>query len=405
MMGTEELANARPRVIAALVGFCRDFAIAEDAYSDAVEALLRLPPERQPDNVAGWLFVTAKRRTLDAMRRARGGEALAAGLALIQEDVAMGADVLAFPDPIPDDQLRLIFAACHPAIASDIRVALSLQILFGVGIDRLAPAFLTVPSTLYQRLGRAKTKIRVAGIDFAVPERRQWAERLEAVLSTLELAYTIAYQDAAASLDTDLAPEVRRLSALLVQLLPNEPEVLAVAALIAFGESRRAARLDAQGVMIPLSEQNIDLWDAAMIDEGVMLLDRAGALAQPGPRQLLAAIHLTHARRIHGQPTDWDAVAALYDRLVQLRPTPPTGIARALAIGRAQGPRAGLCALEELDGERLAGFRPYACARAELHGAVGDYVAAAHWLDAALSLDPPPAERLGLQKKRATLSG
>jgi RNA polymerase sigma-70 factor, ECF subfamily len=398
-MLADAITTARPRVIAALVGQCRDFALAEDAFADAVEALLRLPSEAKPVNIAGWLYIAARRRLLDAVRRTRRGEAAVAAIALIEEAPDMSADILDFPDPIPDDRLRLVFAANHPAIAPDIRAALSLQLLFGVDMPRLASAFLTTAPTLYQRLGRAKTKIREAGIGFGVPERRLWPERLEAVLTSLELAYAVAYQDAAAAQDADLAPEVLRLGHLLVELLPEEPEVLAMAALVAFGESRRTARVDAEGVMVPLSEQDPAQWNRAMIDQGCILLDRAAKAQQPGPRQTLAAIHLIHAQRVHGGPTDWSSIVALYTQLAGFCPTPPVAIARALAIGRAHGAASGLTALKELDAERLARVRPYACAMAQLSGTTGDAKAATHWWRTALALDPPPAERLWIARQ------
>lgn len=398
-MLAEAISEARPRVIAALAGQCRDFALAEDGFADAVEALLRLPPDRRPANVAGWLFVAGKRRILDMLRRRQRGTAAALAQASLLEEMAMSAEILAFPDPIPDDRLRLVFAACHPAIAPDMRVALSLKLLFGIDMTRLAAALMTSAPTLYQRLGRTTAKIRDAGIAYEVPERRHWPERLAAVLATLELAYAVAYQDGAAAADADLAPEVQRLATLMTELLPDEPEVLALAALIALAESRRAARIDADGVMVPLSRQDVACWDRAAVARGTALLDRAAACARPGPLQLLAAIHLAHARRIHGHAVDWAAIVTLYDALAAARPTPAIAVARALALAERDGPDRGLTALGELEADRLRTYRPYACAQAHLRGLTGDHAASAKWWAQALSLGPLPAEARWIERQ------
>jgi RNA polymerase sigma-70 factor, ECF subfamily len=399
MMLAEAIAAGRPRVVAALAGYARDLDAAEDGFADAVEALLRLPASAIPANIPGWLYITGRRRLIDAARRQQRGDRIAAALALIEDDADMAAEVLAFPDPIPDDRLRLIFATCHPAIAPDMRVALALRLLFGVEMPRLAAALLTNTATLYQRTGRAKAKIREAGIGFDVPERRHWPERLDGVLTTLELVYALAYQDAAAATDADLAPEVARLAGLMVELLPDEPEVLAMAALIAFGESRRTARVSADGIMVPLSEQDPARWDRAQVEAGCALLDRAASAERPGPRQLIAAIHMTHAHRIHVGDVDWTSIVALYDALARHRPTPPVAIARALAIAKASTPAAGLVALDELDADRLASFRPYACAKAQLLSECGDRDGARLWWQTALTLDPPPAERRWIEQR------
>lgn len=386
-------------MIAALAGQCRDLSIAEDSFADAVEALLRLPVDRRPANIAGWLYVTGRRRVLDALRRVRRGYAAAATLALVDQERDMSADIIAFPDPISDDRLRLIFAACHPAIAPDMRAALSLKALFGVDMARLAAVFMTSVPTLYQRIGRATAKIREAGIGFEVPERRHWPERLAAVLATLELGYTLAYQDAAGASDEGLAPEVQRLSALMVELLPEEPEVLALAALIALAESRRAARVDADGMMVPLSQQDVRLWDRAAIDRAARLLGRAAAIERRGPHQLMAAIHLAHARRVEGVDTDWPAIVALYDALAEVKPIPAVAVARALALAHVWGAAAGLDALAALDAAKLARHRPFACARAQLLTASGDVEAAQAAWASALALDPPPAERRWIERQ------
>lgn len=395
--------DARPRVIGALVGHCRDLDLAEDGFADAVTALLTLGAAARPVNIAGWLYVAARRRIVDKVRGdARRAALLAREIAL--ED-AMG-DVVAFPDPFPDERLRLIFACTHPAIAPDIRIALALSIVCGVPMERLAAAFLIPAPTLYQRLGRAKAKIRDAGIGFDVPERRAWPERLDAVLDALELGYAVAYADGAGALDADLAPEVRRLAGLMVELMPGEPEVLGLMALIELAESRRAARVDAAGAMVPLSRQDSALWDAAAIMRAHHLLDRAATLARSGPRQIIAAIHLTHARRVSGaHAPDWATIARLYDLLCALRPGPASETARAVAIAHRDGAKAGLAVLDAINPASITHHRGWFSARGHLLAELGQPDAARAALRRALALAPPPAEAAYLGEVMARLDG
>lgn len=401
---THAITAARPRVIAALAAQFRDLDRAEDGFAEACATLLTLPAEQQPANIPGWLFVAAKRRLLDGARKAaRHAEALT-GLAPRHESDADMADILAFPDPIPDDRLRLIFTCSHPAIAPDIRIALALRTIIGVPMERLAAGFLIPTPTLYQRLTRAKAKIRDAGIPFETPERRLWPERLEAVLATLELGYTIAYQDGAAALDADLAPEVRRLAALLVELIPDDAEVLGLAALIELAESRRAARVDAIGMMVPLSQQDVSLWDDAAIARAHALMQRAASLGQSGPRQVQAAIHLTHARRRIEGRVDWDVILRLYDMLLAARPGPAVATARAVVIARLSGAGAGLAALDAITPASIVHHRPWFSARAHLLEEAGDVPAAVIAYRKALALTPPPAEARYLAARITALS-
>lgn len=393
--------EARPRVVAALAGHCRDLDLAEDGFADAVAALLALPPARRPENFAGWLYVTARRRIVDAVRRDARHAALLSREALLEDDMG---DILAFPDPFPDERLRLIFACAHPAIAPDVRVALALRTICGVAMERLAAAFLVPTATLYQRLTRAKAKIREAGIGFEVPGPRQWPQRIDAVLATLELGYTVAYADGAGALDADLAPEVRRLAGLLTELVPGDPEVLGLAALIELAESRRPARVDADGVMIPLSQQDAARWDDAAIARAHALMEQAAALARSGPCQLHAAIHLTHARRKGEGRTDWAAIVALYDMLAAIRPGPAVATARAVALARRDGAAAGLAALDAVDAASVAHHRSWHSARGHLLADLGRTGEAAKALERALALAPPPAEAAYLETMHAALT-
>jgi RNA polymerase sigma-70 factor (ECF subfamily) len=251
-----------------------------------------------------------------------------------------------------------------------------------------------------QRLTRAKAKIRDAGVPFETPPPHLWAERLQSVLATLEIGYALAFQDAAGSEPTaDLGPEVLRLTDMLAELLPDDPEVLGLAALVQLGEARRAARVDAAGRMIPLSEQDCTLWDNRLIGSAARAMQRAAALGRSGPYQLMAAIHLTHARRKAEGRTDWAAILKLYDLLIQLRPGPVVAINRAIALARVEGAEAGLAAIEALGDEKIERYRPWQAARAHLLAQTGDREGAAAAYRKALALSPAWAERLFLEAK------
>lgn len=393
---------ARPRVVAALAAHLRDLDAAEEAFAEAAAACLALP--EPPRDVAAWLFVAGKRRALDAIRKARGearkADALAQGYDM--------ADILTLPEPIPDERLRLLFICCHPAIAPEARTALALKVICGLPVGRIAQLFVVSEQTMFQRITRAKAKVREAGIAFELPPRRDWPARLEAVLLALELAFTAAYADAAgevsADVGEDLGAEVERLALMVAELMPEEPEALGLAALVLLARSRVAARVDGQGAMVPLSQQDCGLWDRARIGRARTMMERAGAAGQSGPYQVMAAIQLTHARRAFDGAVDWGAVLRLYDVLLRLRPTPMVALSRALALAQVEGAGAGLAALEALPAERLALARPFHVARADLLAKAGRVVEARAALDAALALDPPRAERLWLEARREGLS-
>jgi RNA polymerase sigma-70 factor (ECF subfamily) len=251
---------------------------------------------------------------------------------------------------------------------------------------------------MLQRITRAKKKIAGAGVPFEVPGRDAWPERLEAVLTTLEIAYAQAYEDAALAGETaGFAGEVLRLSGLLAELMPSEPEVLGLAALVRFAEARRPARLDDAGAMVPPPEQDVGLWRRDLIGEGAALLDRAAGLGRSGPRQILAAIHACHCARAETGATPWAEIAALYDVLAAVRPHAATAVNRAVALGEALGPKAGLAALEEVQG--MDDWLPYQAARAALCARSGRQDEARDSYRAALALGPAPAERLYLERR------
>ena len=242
-------------------------------------------------------------------------------------------------EPIPDERLRLIFVCCHPALAPEARIALTLRTLCGLSVERIARAWLTSDVAMQQRLTRAKGKIRDARIRFEIPEPAAWSERLDAVLATLEIAYGQAYEDAAGATEAaDLAGETLRLSGLLANLLPDEPEALGLAALIRLAEARRPARLDDTGAMIPLSEQDVRLWDGRLIAEAAALLRKAAGIGRSGPYQLMAAIHAVHAARRETGFVAWNDIATLYDYLISVRPSPVAEVNRAVALARPGGP-------------------------------------------------------------------
>lgn len=395
--------EAGGRVAVALAARFRDLDLAEEAVAEAWAAAASAWRLEVPRDPAAWLYAVASRRALDLRRRAR----TRAGAVLdppapdpTPEELLMAAD-----QPIPDERLRLIFVCCHPALAPEARVALTLKVVGGLSVERIARAFLVSESTLAQRLVRAKAKIKAAGVPYEIPGREAWHERLEAVLAALEIAYAQAHADAAlAGEAAEFGLEVVRLSGVLAELLPDEPEVLALAALVRLAEARRPARLDGDGAMVPLTEQDPTLWDRRRLHEGEALLARAAALSERGPYQLMAAIHAAHADRARTGRTPWPAIVRLYDALEAYRPTAVTVVNRAVALAEVEGPLAGLAALAEAaDARSLDAWLPYQAARGALLARAGRRTEAAEAYDAALALDPGPAEALHLRKARAAL--
>jgi RNA polymerase sigma-70 factor, ECF subfamily len=397
--------EAGDRIRAALAMRFRDLDMAEEAFAfaslRAMETWTRDGPPRDP---AAWLYAVGRRRAFDLGRRAK------VRIEAVHDAPEPTPDpeslLIAAFEPIPDERLRLIFVCCHPALAPEARIALTLRTLCGLSVERIARAWLTSEVAMLQRLTRAKRKIRDAGIRFEIPGPEAWPERLDAVLATLEIAYAQAYEDAAGAGDAaDLAAEALRLSAILVELAPDEPEVLGLAALIRLTEARRPARLDETGAMTPLSEQDVGLWDRRLIGEAMALLRRAAELGRSGPYQLMAAIHGVHATRLETGFTVWANVVALYDALLTVRPSPIAAVNRAVALAEAQGSEAGLAALNAVKGpDRLATWLPYQAARAGLFAKAGRETEAAEALRAALALHPAPAERLFLERRLAALA-
>ena len=400
----EAVRRSGDRIRAALAMRFRDLDMAEEAFAFAsLKAVETWGRDGSPRDPAAWLYAVARRRAFDIGRRAK--VRLSANLDPPPPEPDPETLLVAAFEPIPDERLRLIFVCCHPALAPEARIALTLRTLCGLSVERIARAWLSSEVAMQQRLTRAKRKIRDARIRFEIPEPDAWGERLDAVLATLEIAYAQAYEDAAGETEAaELAAETLRLSGLLAELLPDEPEVLGLAALIRLAEARRPARLDAEGAMAPLSQQDIRLWDRRLIGEAAALLRRAADIGRSGPYQLMAAIHATHAARIETGQTAWTQIVALYDALLVVRPSPLAAVNRAVALAEADGADAGLAALAALpDAGRLAGWLPYQAARAGLCAKAGRGAEAVQALRSALALEPAPAERRFLERRLAEL--
>ena len=303
---------------------------------------------------------------------------------------------------IPDERLRLIFVCCHPAVAAEARAALTLRLVCGLTTSEIARAFLVPEATLAQRLVRAKRKIAEAGVPFRIPAPDAWPERLDAVLSTIEVAYAKAHEDAAGiGTHAGYAAEMLELTRVLAELLPAEAGVLALAALVRYAEARRPARLDAHGAMVPLSEQDPALWRRDFIKAAETYLRRAAALAPLAPRCLQAAIHDAWCARRHVcEPAPWPAVLALYDALLARRDDPVVRLNRAVALAETQGVTAALGEIDALDGKALGGFLPYHAVRADLLRRAGRMVESRAAYEAALALRPASAERLWLERRK-----
>jgi RNA polymerase sigma-70 factor (ECF subfamily) len=384
-----------PRAVAALIRVTGDFALAEECWQDACEKALRTWPERGiPDNAGAWLFRTARNRAIDRLRRDRVGREKAAAAAQIAELRSMGDDM----HEIPDDRLRLLCTCCHPALSLEARVALTLRTVAGLTTRQIARAFLVPEPTLAQRVSRAKRKIREAKIPFRVPARDALAERLTGIRAVLYLVFNEGYAATDGDLvRAELCDEAIRLTRLLGDLVPNEPETDGLLALMLLQHARRAARTDPSGDLILLEDQDRSRWDQAMIDEGLALLARP---APDGPYRLQAAIAARHAAAPRAEDTDWAEIAALYGRLYDLQPTPVVALNRAVAIAMADGPQAGLRAMEPLR-EQLDRYHLFHSAQADLLRRAGRLDEAADAYRRALAIATNDAERRFLEGRLA----
>jgi RNA polymerase sigma-70 factor, ECF subfamily len=379
-------------VLAVLVGSLRDFDLAEDSVQEAFAiAAERWPREGTPPNPGAWLVTTARHRAIDRLRRER---TLAVKTRLLDVPAAAEDHVPVFDEQIPDERLELVFTCCHPALATEAQVALTLRALGGLTTEEIAAAFLVAPETMKRRLSRAKVKIRDAGIPFAVPPAAVLPERLAAVLAVVYLIFNAGYT--AAGERGDLAAEAIRLGRVLAALMPDEPEVHGLLALMLVHDARRDARA-AGGEIVRLADQDRSRWDGAQIAAGRAALDRALALRGRGPHVLQAAIASLQAE----PEIDWPQVAALYGALSELTRSPVVELNRAVAIAEAGAPDE---ALAIADGLALDDYRYLHSTRAELLRRLDRDAEARAAYERALALDPPAPERRFLERRLAELS-
>jgi RNA polymerase sigma-70 factor (ECF subfamily) len=369
-----------------------DFDLAEEVVQDSlVAALERWPVQGVPDKPGAWLMTTARRRAIDILRRDRRH---LEKLAILERSAVPNEPREA------DDRLRLIFTCCHPALAQESQVALTLRAVAGFTTPEIAAAFLVSEATMAQRIVRAKRKIVAANIPYLVPQGEELAERLDAVLGVLYLMFNEGYlsRGARVAMRRDLAEDALWLASLVAALMPDQPEVLGLLGLMKLNIARSGTRFDADGEMVLLPDQDRSLWDRAAIAEGVEALDRAGAMGRPGPYQLQAAIAALHSEAASWDETDWHQITVLYDALVHHTDTPVVRLNRAVALSQFAGPAVALGEVNDL-AISLSGYHLFHSTRAELLDELGEHVLAREARLRALELCQNPAERSLLERK------
>jgi RNA polymerase sigma-70 factor, ECF subfamily len=394
------------RVLATVVRLTRDLDVAEDAVADAFTAALEAWAEGGvPAEPIAWLTTVARRRALDVLR---SDQTRAQRLPLLVVPAA-GDEPPEATGGLSDARLRLVFTCCHPALALEARVALTLRLVCGLAVAEIARMFLVPEATLAARVTRAKKKIRAAGIPYRVPPPAALAERLPAVLAVVYLVYTDGHTAARGPSLTNPghAQQALELARLLAELLPDEPEVSGLLALLLLSEARRSARVDTSGRLVPLEEQDRRRWDPAAIAEGLSLVERAlrpPPPARPGPYAIQAAIAAVHAEAPNHAATDWPQILALYDALLAVQPSPVAALGRAVALGLVAGPAAALAEVDRLAADpRLAGYHLLPATRADLLARMGLPIEAAATFRAAAALTDNLAERDHLRRRAEAL--
>ena len=414
---TEVFRREAGPVTATLIRVLGDIDLAEDAVAEAFTiAAERWPADGIPPNPGGWITTTARNRAIDRIRRETGRDQRHRDAHHLHTDMNPAPksqrdeldELDRLVDVVADDQLRLMFLCCHPALSADAQVALTLRLLGGFDTTEIAHAFVVPEPTIAQRIVRAKRKLRDNHASYRIPSHAELPDRLDAVLAAIYLVFTEGHTATTGAELTRIgfSSEAIRLGRVLVDLMPAAPEAVGLLALMLLTEARRPARTDSTGAMVRLADQDRTLWDRDLISEGHGLVRDCLRRNQPGQYQILAAIAAVHADARTAADTDWAQIVALYDQLARTRPNPIVHLNRAVAIAQHRGPAVGLAALEQIADDRLADYQPYHAARADLMARVGRHTEALDAYDAAIRLTNNPVEAsflVGQRERVATL--